>query len=558
VYHIDNQRLAVARLLGLLLCAGLASADDAEFERQRKLFPAETIHEHIMIPMRDGIKLATEVYRPPGTGTHPILLIRTPYSRFDKRVASGINQTPAPHYDFPFVAVCQNLRGVSDSEGPGRVDFIPEVEDSYDTIEWLAKQPWSNGRVVMTGASGSGVACAAAIFCKAPHLVAVFTHITGDDFSRHFGYYNCVKRYDYSWIEKLNRGKQPPEWPRPTTVPYNLAAREAFLTAAGKDNHVLAVFGTGWYDTQGEGAQDAFTALMPQGKIWGSISNGGHGPVGGRPMQKLKSSAGPPSLSSNDVMKVLKGDVKIPTESVVRYALMGDDLDPNAPGNVMMTTKVWPVPSTPTAYYLNANHTLTVQQPTDAVPALTYANDPRDPVKSIGGRYVQGDKQSGPMDQRPIKDRKDLLHFATGVLSEPVGITGTIAVDLAISTDVEDTLFVVNIVDIYPDGYEALIAGGPMMARYHQGFDKPAPIEKGKTYHLHFTLWGTAIVFNTGHRIGVYLSSSSDPAYEVHPNTFKPALSINDCKIANNTVHMSAAHASRIILPVIPKESYSK
>ncbi|MEK7416091.1 MAG: CocE/NonD family hydrolase C-terminal non-catalytic domain-containing protein [Planctomycetota bacterium] len=72
-----------------------------------------------------------------------------------------------------------------------------------------------------------------------------------------------------------------------------------------------------------------------------------------------------------------------------------------------------------------------------------------------------------------------MLHFATAVLGEPVGITGAFNVDLEISTDVEDTMFVVNIVDIYPDGYEAVIAGGPMMARYYQGLDKSAPLEKG-------------------------------------------------------------------------------
>ncbi len=119
-------------------------------------------------------------------------------------------------------------------------------------------------------------------------------------------------------------------------------------------------------------------------------------------------------------------------------------------------------------------------------------------------------------------------------------------------------MFTAKLVDVYPDGYQAVIRELAMLARYHQGLDTPAPLEKGKVYALKMDMWSTAIVFNTGHRIGLHVSSSSDPAYEVHPNTYEPAKSMEEARAAKNTVHTSAASASRLILPVISNESYAK
>src|SRR5205814_518683 len=94
------------------------------------------------------------------------------------------------------------------------------------------------------------------------------------------------------------------------------------------------------------------------------------------------------------------------------------------------------------------------------------------------------------------------------------------------------------------------------LARYHPGLDKPAAIEPGKTYSLKLNLWSTALVFNKGHRIGVYVTSSSKEAYEVHPNTFEPVKSMDQAKVARNTIHLSAEYASKVILPVIRAESF--
>ena len=154
-------------------------------------------------------------------------------------------------------------------------------------------------------------------------------------------------------------------------------------------------------------------------------------------------------------------------------------------------THVWPVPNTPTNYYLHQDLSLSTDVPEAKDAALSYDYDPKDPAPSFGGNFNTGSK-NGPFDQSKLDSRKDVLRFVTPPLSEPVGITGKVWVDLIVSSDVPDTEFTATLVDIYPDGYEAWVREGAYMARYWQGLNKPAPIEKGKTYKLAIDLWSTA------------------------------------------------------------------
>lgn len=101
-----------------------------------------------------------------------------------------------------------------------------------------------------------------------------------------------------------------------------------------------------------------------------------------------------------------------------------------------------------------------------------------------------------------------------------------------------------------------MLAAG--LARYHQGLDRPAPVEKGKTYTLKLDLWSTALVFNRGHRIAVYVTGSSKDAYEVHPNRYEPVKSSAEARVAHPTLLLSGNHACKLTLPVIPRDSYGK
>ncbi|HUT60234.1 MAG TPA: CocE/NonD family hydrolase [Phycisphaerae bacterium] len=526
-------------------------------EKALSQLPEGYRHERVIMPLRDGVKLITEVFLPPGEGPWPTMLLRTPYTRWDLRAMAPMGwRKKDGRYagGVPCALVLQNMRGRYGSEGTlPPVTFDNEIDDGYDTIEWVAKQKWSNGRVGMWGPSGHGVGPMNALWSNAPHLTAVSVNVTGDNSYLHWTFNNGARRKMYSWLS--TRNMKITDWPRPTIYPFDLAKHKAFLKErAAKCTAALDCSG-GWFDLFHEGPIDAFEALQHTGKAYVRMSAGGHGALGGLKFPSARSPSGLKTRTFKDWMTDPDGDGK--TVSTLVYYLMGDAKDKSALGNVYKATTKWPVDHVATDYYLHADGSLGTAAPKDAKGFLSYTYDPKDPVQSLGGNYAIG-AESGAHDQRPLKDRKDILRFATEPLAEPVGITGKVFLELHVSSDAPDTMFTAKLVDIYPDGYEAVIRESAMVARFYQGLNKPAPLAKGKVYVLKMDMGSTAIVFNQGHRLALHVSSSSKPAYEVHPNTYKPAKSIDEARVAHNTVHTSAAHASKLILPVVPKETYAK
>jgi putative CocE/NonD family hydrolase len=200
---------------------------------------------------------------------------------------------------------------------------------------------------------------------------------------------------------------------------------------------------------------------------------------------------------------------------------------------------------------MHADGLLSLEKPARTGKSLSYRYDPTDPVPTIGGNILDL-KNAGPLDQRPLADRKDVLRFVTEPLEEPLAITGKVLAELHISSDAPDTTFMVKLIDIYPSGYQALVRDSAVMARYHSSPTTPAPLEPGKTYKLEVDMWSTAIVFNKGHRIAVHVQSSNAPKYEVHPNAYEPVDTMDEARVATNTLHVSSAAASCLILPVVP------
>ncbi|MBN2584811.1 MAG: CocE/NonD family hydrolase [Planctomycetes bacterium] len=530
--------------------------NEVGFQEVTAKLPAGTRHEFVMMPLRDGVKLATDVFLPPeGEGPWPAILLRTQYSRWDARPMSVMG-------DAPCVLVLQNVRGRYGSEGAGTYDprtFDMDINDSYDAVEWVAAQKWSNGKVGMWGPSGHGIAPCNALWALPPHLTVIDVNVTGDNAYLHWTFLNGARRYEYSWLTQRGLKTKNDEWPRPTTVPFDDQAYYDFIKSKAPDVKTYYRMNAGWFDLFSEAAFDHFAVLAPHGRAYVRVGPTGHGVLGGdlkfKPRNNLPIAA---YKSSRGLKECLAGEPDAEAGSCLAYYLMGDAKDSQAPGNIWMTSDKWPVDHTPTSYYMHADGNLSLEAPTDEEAALGYTYDPKDPVKSMGGNYSVSNKDRpiGPLDQRPQADRKDILRFKTAPLTEPVGVTGKIWTELHVSSDCPDTMFVARLVDIYPDGYEAIIREGAMLARYHGGLNKPAALEKGKVYTLSMDMWSTALVFNTGHRIALYVSSSSDPAFEVHPNTYEQVGSIDEARVATNTIHLSADHASKLILPVVPKETY--
>jgi putative CocE/NonD family hydrolase len=146
-----------------------------------------------------------------------------------------------------------------------------------------------------------------------------------------------------------------------------------------------------------------------------------------------------------------------------------------------------------------------------------------------------------------------VLWFQSEPLDEPLPIVGRLQAELYIQSDAPDTLFVVKIVDVYPDGYMAIFRESAAMARFGDNLATASPLTRGAVRKLTVDLWSTAYVINRGHRLGVIITSASDPAYEVHPNTYEPVMDASGFKTANNQIHWSAQYPSHITLPLAPE-----
>jgi predicted acyl esterase len=504
-----------------------------------------------MVPMRDGVHLATSIYLPEGEGPWPVILTRTPYG---KDTMYG----PATHKAYlkaGYARVVQDVRGKFKSEGKYAA-FENDMEDGYDAIEWIAKQPWSNGKVGMVGPSAMGIATDLAAMTAPPHLVTGFVNVATGTRFQHSTYPGGVflLNLNEAWLKA--QGVPPSTAPRPLNRVYDDAAQKQDMRRFYEKINIPMYNVGGWYDIFLQGNVDAFEGLQYHGgpKAQGNqklmMGAFGHGNLKG----DLKYPAEAGNLMGGDDIRWfdywMKGiDNGIMKEPAVRYYMMGAamnlDADKSAPGNEWRTSAKWPPDSTATSYYLTASHTLSTQQPSGKA-TLSYVDDPKNPIPAIGGNNLMMDR--GPMDQRVVSGRPDVLKFETEPLKQAVEIAGPMSAELTVSTDAADTDFIVKLVDVYPNGYEALVMDQPYRLRYWKSLLKAEHVEKGKAYTLHIDLWSTAIAFNAGHKISVQVQSSSSPRFEVHSNTWEPVTSYDLGVKATNTVYLDGR--SKIVLPV--------
>ena len=510
----------------------------------------------VMVPMRDGVKLATNVFLPEGDGPWPVVLTRTPYN---KGTTAAREKAESEYTGQGYVRVVQDCRGRFASEGAYRA-FIDDMDDGYDTVEWAAAQPWSNGKVGMVGGSATGITANLAAMAGAPHLLCTFVYVAHGSTYHYSGYPGGVflKNLNEEWLRK--QGVPPADVPRPIIQPYDASFAKRDIHHYFNQIKTPSVNVGGWYDIFSQGDIDAFVGLQYQGGpgargnqklVMGAF---GHGKLAGD--LKYPDNAG--RIANGNFAHRwfdhwLKGaDNGVEREPAVRYYLMGDTRDPQAPGNVWRTSDVWPPKADVTPYYLEAGHRLSTAAPTadarSAEAVDTYVYDPKNPVPTVGGNNLM--IPLGPMDQREVSSRPDVVKYETEPLEQAVEIVGPVIAELMVSTDAEDTDFTVKLVDVYPDGYEALVLDQAARLRFREGFDKMVRAEKGKVYPLKVNLWSTALVFNRGHKIAIHVTSSNNPRFEPHSNTWEPVKSIDQAVPAHNSVHHAASAASRVLLPV--------
>ncbi len=500
-----------------------------------------------MMPMRDGVKLATSIYLPEGEGPWPVVLVRTPYGK-DTQASGNSAWTKRG-----FALVTQDCRGRFKSEGQYR-PFLDDPEDGYDTVEWIAKQKWSNGKVGMFGASAMGITSNLAAMANPPHLAAIFVMVARSSIYHQSAFNGGVFRKELNelWLKRMNADDVLLETFRHNVYDGFYDSNE--MSKHWQKIHVPAYNYGGWYDIFSQGNVSSFVGLQAKGagKARGNqklmMGPWGHGAI-----EEVKYPANSVINVNEEAMRWfeywLKGiDNGIMREPAVKYYAMGDVSDPKAPGNEWRTSPTWPVASRITSYYLQPGGALGDKSPSVQESADAYQYDPKNPVPTIGGSNLFIKK--GPMDQRAVGDRKDVLKYMTPVLDSPVEVTGQIEAEIWAESDAPDTDFMVKLIDVYPDGTERLVLDSAFRARFREGFDREVFMKKGEVYKFKIDLWCTSLVFNRGHRIAVHVTSSNDPRYDPNPNTGKPMRADSETRVATNAIHHDRKHPSRILLPV--------
>jgi predicted acyl esterase len=499
-----------------------------------------------MVAMRDGVKLATDIYLPEGEGPWPVILMRTPYNK---------GPLGLPHKQWTnngYAFVVQDCRGRFKSEGR-YLPFMDDHLDGYDTVEWAANQKWSNGKIGMIGASAMGITANQASITAPPHLVAMYVQVAPASAYQHAIYTGGVFRKEMNelWL----RGQNALDVLENT---FNHYIDDGYLNIREGRLHwervqVPVYNAGGWYDIFSQGNIDNFVGLQTRG---GGMAAGNQkllmGPWAHGKVEEVSYPNAPP-----DQKEALRwfdywlGGINngIMDEPPVKYYVMGDTTNTRAPGNEWRSAVAWPVPARITSFFLHPNGKLSESIVGETKGASTYRYDPKNPVPTIGGQLLFGKK--GPMDQRPIGERKDVLKFATDPLEIPVEVTGQVIVELWAESDCPDTDWMAKLVDVYPDGTERLVLDSALRARFREGFDREVFMKKGEVYKFKIDLWSTSIVFNKGHRIAVHVTSSNDPRFDPNPNTGKPLRADKETRVATNTIHHSRSYPSRILLPVV-------
>ena len=571
---------------------------------------ARTVHKikelhDLECPMRDGVKLATDVYMPVEGGPFPTVLLRVPYDRASDTIFSGPTVVGLARQGY--VVVTQDVRGRYDSEGQW-YPFVNEADDGHDAVEWIAKQPWCSGKIGMSGGSYYGLTQWQASQGSSPHLVATVPKVAYSNVYHNWVYTGGAFQlaFNLSWCTTMatrtNRRPYlslPAEthlsslmWHLPLATTDQQAGRsirhwQDWVDHPSYDDYWRSMkpveeryqdieassYGmAGWFDVFLQGTLNNFMGMTKKGKTseirrkqkiivgpWihmlgqlGTESKTGDIDFGPNVLIDLRAE------EARWFDYLLKGeDDGIGDEPTVKVFVMGS--------NRWRESDEWPIPGTQyTSYYLHSGGKansllgdggLDTTAPVGEAPD-EYTYDPAHPVMTIGGSTCCTEEtvpvSMGPRDQRPNEYRPDVLVYTSDVLDRDVEVTGPVKVVLYASSSAPDTDFAAKLVDVYPDGYAMNLAQGIIRARYRESWEEPTLLERGRVYKFEIDLWSTSNCFLKGHQIRVEITSSNFPQFDRNPNTGHPFGQDAELQKAQQSVYHDAEHPSHILLPVVP------
>ena len=564
------------------------------------------VQRGIETPMRDGTVLRGILYLPKGDGPFPALVERVAYPLESRCRAAG-----AYYAARGYAVIGQNVRGALTSDGVFRTfrdDGWGAHRDGYDTIEWIAAQPWCDGHVGMLDGSYSGFTQYYALPTRPPHLTACYVREGGSDAYRDWAHRGGAFRL--GWM--LKRAFESPDAsvqhgsdsaaleaakPRLAQALQEIEAWYRHLPLAdcppieGMDGSYMAMLGHpddgpywqplrlsnafdqidtpvlhlgGWFDIFLRGTLRAYQGIRAHGRSDACRTN-----------QRLV--VGPWIHAPNNVGERLVGELDFGPEAA--FDLFGHRLrwydhwlkglatdimdEPRVQvflmgANRWLALEDWPPPATYTAMYMRGgsgpsdaslnNGRLAFELPNETEHPDRYAYDPEEPVPSL----LQG-FALGPRDHALLEGR--MLTYTSDVLLENLAVVGPIVATLYASSSAPDTDWVVRLCDVWPDGRSMSVCDGILRARYRNGLDRQELMNPGQTYRFEVGLGATAQLFAAGHRIRLEVTSSDFPRYDRNLNTGGPLGKESASQVAVNSVFHDRLRPSHLTLPVYAQAS---
>jgi putative CocE/NonD family hydrolase len=536
----------------------------------------------VPVAMRDGVRLSANVFLASERARVPAILLRTPYGK-------GADITPN-HQAFVergYAIVVQDVRGRYESEGAFQ-PLTQEVHDGDDTLNWIARQPWSDGKIGMMGGSYLGIVQWKAALANNPHLKAIFPVVSGyDDYrDRYYSTGGAMKLGNR--LEWMSENLRAPGYHQDfSQFVLHLPVRSADLAALGwtspmyrevmehpafdgfwraistkehLDKVRVPVFSVGgWYDNFVQSDLEAFAALRRQSGVnrvlvgpWAHnmsapFENASFGANASVPVRALQ-------LEWFDQWLMGK-DSPLLSQPPVKIFVMGS--------NRWREEQAWPpAEARPKTLYLEsagkanslAGDGALNEKPAHKPAADQFVFDPYSPVPTRGGAVCCNPRVFpwGPMDQRPVEQRKDVLVYTTKPLKHDLEALGSVQAVLYVASSARDTDFTAKLVDVFPNGEARNLTDGMLRLRYRNSLEKPELATPGEIYRVTVDAGVTGNLFRKGHRIRLEISSSNFPRFDRNANTGGAVEQAAKLIKASQTVYHDSAHPSCLVLMVMP------
>jgi putative CocE/NonD family hydrolase len=565
----------------LLIIAPFAAGFGQGFADYDGDFPESVkTYYHLKVPMRDGVKRATDVYLPAEGGNFPTLLVRDIYSNGSSAVRLRYAKfATANGYAFVF----QSSRGRYDSEGEW-YPYFDEINDGDDTLTWIADQAWSNGKVGMFGTSYLASVQWLAAVNGNPALVAIAPAMSPGNYYRDVAYpggaFSLLSRarwgigltgsrtnmsFPVDWIGGIDHlpletlaesvGFNVPHFQDWLAHPsYDDYWKPLNLEARASEMSVPALNFGGWYDVFLRSTIGSYKTMTEQAAS-ASARAGQRLIIGPWPHGwNASRQTGDIDFGEDALIQVeplllewfdyWMKDGPAPEGAPIRLFIMGE--------NVWRDEQEWPLARTEyRPLYLRSDGSLSGEQPSGHG-TLGYVYDPADPVPTLGGNIMEPTLR-GPYEQSSLDDREDVLRFVSAPFDEPTEITGPVSAEIYATTDANDTDFMAKLLVVKPNGMAFNLVDGVIRARYREGFEEEKLIEPGETYKYTIDLWATSYLLSPGDRLRLDVTSSNYPRLARNLNTGAPFAKTSEMKVARQTIHVSDEHSSKIILPFVPR-----